>query len=490
MNILLNSQIQQPVYLQICEHIKRLIKTGVIQAGERLPSIRSMAGNLQINKSTVVEAYNSLEANGLVYARQGAGYFVNGSAISFPEKNSFPELELENFDSVQAPLFLEQQEASFFKNDTTGIQARKQEGIIDFSSGFPHFSELKDLQKIARRAMLRLDDMLSSYAYPQGQLNLRKQIARMLLQQGLEVSSENLIITSGSQQGLYLAMCHCLQPGDKVALESPAYPGVIKILKSLRARIIEIPVDADGMDLEVLERCLRNHCPKLIYTNSTLHNPTGLTTSLAHRQQLLSLAKHYQCRIVENNAYAGLNFEYVPPPIKVLDRDNLVIYIGTFSKTIRPGLRMGYMVVPKDYYQSILEDKLLFEQYTPILYQEIISEYLAIGHYRRHLNRIRVSHLEKRNFMLQALERYFPQEISWTVPIGGIFLSAKLLDGLPIQDICREALSQKVLISCGKEFFPRKHGYPLMRLNFSHSFEVIDRGISVLGRLLKEYLST
>lgn len=336
--------------------------------------------------------------------------------------------------------------------------------------------------------MTKATDTLFKYDFPQGQLLLRQLIAQMLVPQGLEVSPEEIIITTGSEQALSLAMQYYLQPSDWVIVETPTYHGALGILENLGAKVIGIPMTAEGMNLELLEQYLQSHRPKLIYTISTLHNPTGITTSQVHRQKLLALAQEYECLILEDNAYEGLNFEPVPAPIKALDRHNLVTYISTFSKTLMPGLRVGYMVVTGEHYQRLVKQKLLNDLHVSTVSQAIVSEFLGSGNYRRHLSRLRTSNLHSRNVMLQALEHYFPDAIAWTIPKGGLFLWTHLPDHLPIQAICQEALSHNILVANGAVFFPGQ-GYPAMRLNFCHTPEDIEQGIEILGRLIKNYLT-
>jgi DNA-binding transcriptional MocR family regulator len=482
MRIPLDRQSPKPVYLQIRDRLRHLIQSGAMQPGERLPSIRMLAENAQVNKLTVIEAYGVLEADGLVSARQGAGYFVNSSSISAPTLEP-------TFAPVQDVIIPQQRTTSFFEVYADSMLAQTEKGVINLGCGFPRPPESEDLRRIARRAIADIDTALFNYDLPQGRLVLRKQIAQMLVwQQGLQVSTDNIIITSGSKQGLSLMMHYHVQPGDWVIVESPTYHGAIAVLENLGARVIGIPMTATGMNLDLLEQYLRSHRPKLIYTISTLHNPTGITTSQAHRQRLLELAEQYACPILEDNAYEGLNFEPVPAPIKAIDRQDLVTYIGTFSKTLMPGLRVGYMVVTGKHYRPLVERKLLSDLHVSTVSQAIISEYLASGHYRRHLNHLRTENLQSRNAMLQALERYFPQEASWTVPNGGLFLWVHLPSQLPMAKIRQEAIAQKVVMSCGSLFFPDQKGYTAMRLNYSSTPAEIERGISVLGQLLKKYL--
>lgn len=483
MKIPLDRYSTEPVYLQIRERIRRLIRTGALQPGDRLPSIRTMAENAQVNKLTVIEAYSVLEADGLIHARPGSGYFVNEETIPTPKTQP-------TFAPQQDVIIPNGERVSFFDIYTASMQARHQGDILDLSSGFgcTQSTGLEDLQRIARRAVKEVADSLFHYDFPQGQLQLRKQIAQLLMQQGLAVSSDNLIITNGSMQGVSLGLRHYAQQGDWVIVETPTYHGALAVLQELGARTIGIPMTNEGMNLALLEQYLHSHRPKLIYTISTLHNPTGITTSIAHRKKLLELANRYNCHILEDNAYEGLSFEAVPPPIKAFDKTDSVTYVGTFSKTLMPGLRVGYMVVTGNHYQPLLERKLLRDLNVSTVSQAIVSEYLASGHYRRHLSHLRSHYLRGRNVMLQALEQYFPSEATWTVPNGGLFLWVKLPDGVPIQEICRTALSQKVLVNSGSAFFPNQQGYPALRLNFTLPAEEIDRGIGILGRVIKACL--
>jgi len=469
----------QAVYLQIRAHIRRLIESGALQPGDQLPSIRSLAERTRVNKLTVIEAYSVLEADGLVHARQGAGYFVSPPLIACPQPTS-------HFAPPQKVILSEQPGESFFNFYVTSVSARQQTKMIDLSLGFPVDSGPEDLPTIARRAMKQVGSTLFNYDLPHGQWTLRQQITRMLLQQGLEVTPENLIITNGSKEGLSLAFHYYAQPGDWVIVESPTYHGVLQILSSLKAKVIGIPMTAEGMNLELLEQYLYTHRPKLIYTISTLHNPTGVTTTLAHRDSLLRLAQQYKCVILEDNAYEGLNFEAVPPPLKALDRQNIVTYLGTFSKTLMPGLRVGYMVVTGEHYQPLVERKLLHDYHVSTVSQAIVSEYLASGHYRHHLAHLQSKHRQNRNTMLNAMARYFPPSVSWTVPLGGIFLWVQIPADISMPAIYQSALSHNVLVADGKWFFLEGQGYSAMRLSFSPKPEVIEQGISVLGELLKD----
>jgi DNA-binding transcriptional MocR family regulator len=482
MQLPINRQSAKPIYLQIRDRMRQLIQSGTLQPGAKLPSIRQLAKTIQVSPLTVIEAYGMLEGDSLIQSRPGSGYFVSAPGAQLTAK-----LSETSFAPAQQVIIQDQEAGGFCQQFVQSLQVQEQGGVIDLSSGFPRPWGLEELQKLSRRAISQAGDSLFNYGFPQGQPTLQQQIAQILVQQGLDISSQDLIITNGSQQALTLAMQHYLRPGDWAIVEVPTFHGAIALLENIGARIIGIPMTKTGMNLELLEQYLHSHRPKLIYTISTLHNPTGLTTSQAHRQQLLELASHYRCPILEDNAYEGLNFEPVPPPIKAIDTEGLVTYIGTFTKTLIPGLRVGYMVVTGDNYQAILKQKLLNDFHVSTVSQAIVSEYLASGRYRRHLNQLRSYHFQTRNAMLQALERHFPQEASWTVPNGGLFLWVHLPERLAIPALCKAALAQGVLIANGAAFFPGQKGYPALRLNYSHSIEEIETGIAIVGSLLHRY---
>lgn len=481
MRIPIDRHAEKPIYLQIRDRLSRLIKSGTFKTGDRLPSIRSLAKNIQVNKLTVIEAYSILEADGLIHARPGSGYFVNSITAKTVIGKS-------NFAPIQEVVIPENKSASFFDIYQLSVQVKNHPQAIDFSSGFPISSGLKDLPRHARRAMKQVTESLFNYDFPQGQPVLRQQIAQMLIQLGLEVSADDLIVTNGSKQGLSLVMNYYLQPGDWIITESPTYYGTLDVITNIGARIIGIPMQGSGMNLELLEQYLQSHRPKLIYTVSTLQNPTGITTTLQHRQKLLALAEQYECLILEDNAYEGLNFQPVPPPIKSLDRSDSVIYTGTFSKTLMPGLRVGYLLATGKSYRPLLKQKLFHDLHVSTVSQAIVSEYLASGHYRHHLNHLRTNNLLSRNAMLQGLENYFPEEATWTIPNGGLFLWVQLPAEVSLVSLARQAWSENVFIYPGLPFFPGQKGYNALRLNFSHPPETIDRGIATLGKLLKQHL--
>ncbi|HEY9761913.1 MAG TPA: PLP-dependent aminotransferase family protein [Trichocoleus sp.] len=482
MKVAVDRKSEEPVYLQLRNRIRQLIQLGGLQPGDRLPSIRQMAETVSVNKLTVVEAYSVLEADGLIQARPGAGYYITQPAQRSPNRPC-------TFAPDQQVIIPREENISFLETSQAILQAESQPDIIQFSSGFPQASGVEDLQRIARRAVKEVAERLFTHNHPQGEPKLRSQITQLLIQLGLSLVPENLLITNGSMQALSLITQHLIQPGDWVVVESPTFHGYLSLLRQVGARIIAIPMTARGMNLDLLEQYLQSHRPKLIYTISTQHNPTGITTDLSHRRQLLDLADQYDCLIVEDNAYEWLSFGPTPPPIKALDRHDRVLYLGTFSKTLMPALRVGYAVITGPLYQPLVERKLLHDFHVSVVSQAIVSEYLGSGHYRRRLNMLRAINLQNRDVMLKALEAHLPGTISWTVPQGGLFLWVQLPDSTDLKVVCYEAAKQKLLVGAGSAFFADQQGYPALRLSFAQPTEVIEQGIATLGNILKKHCS-
>lgn len=493
MKIPLNRQAKTPIYLQIRDRISHLIQAGHLEPNTQLPSIRALAETANVNKLTVLEAYSVLEADGLVRAKKGAGYFINppthASVDSRIELERGAEsLPKSNFNPVQNVIIPTQGINSFPDIYAASLHSHTRKDYIDFGLGFPQPLGLEDLTRIARRAMKEAHTFFHP-GDPQGDSDLRGQITQLLIQQGLEISPDNLLVTSGSMQSLSLLSEHFVSPGDWVIVEAPTYHGFLSILQQRGAQIIGIPMTPHGMNLDLLSRYLQSHRPRLIYTMSSLQNPTGITTSAEHRRKLLALAEEYDCLVIEDNAYEPLSFETTPPPIKAFDTTHRVIYVGTFSKTLMPGLRIGYTAITGSQRKPLTERKLLHDFHISAASQAIVKEYLSSGHYRHRLNKVRKLHRDRRDGMIENLVRYFPSEVTWTVPNGGTFLWIQLPDSLSLSQVCSAAAVQKVLVGSGAAFFPTKQGYPAMRLNFSLPPEDTERGVKILGRILKKAIS-
>jgi DNA-binding transcriptional MocR family regulator len=274
-----------------------------------------------------------------------------------------------------------------------------------------------------------------------------------------------------------------------VALESPTYTIVLPLLAQYQAQIESVPMTDRGLDLGVLETVLERSDPKLVFTMPTFHNPTGITMDLRSRKRVLELCARHGTAVVEDDFDSELRFDGEElPPLKALDVRDSVLHIGTFSKGLFPGLRLGWIVAPKPVVEALGRSKLISDYHTSMLLQAAVLEFCKQGHYDRHLKRLAGIYRDKSRRLHDALERFFPPEARWTRPEGGYALWVTLPDGLSAEAILAESAKAGVLFTPGSHFFARgagAEGDRFFRLSISRvSKDRIEEGIRRLGRVL------
>ena len=323
-------------------------------------------------------------------------------------------------------------------------------------------------------------------------------IARHSARFGIEVTPDNIMITTGSQQALDLIGKVFINPGDRILVESPTYLGALQAWNAYGAEYVTVPIDQDGMVTEALEAALRIG-PKFIYVLPNFQNPTGVTLSLERRRRLVELADQYGVPIIEDDPYGQLRYEGENlPSVVVLDgefrgnheqcyRGN-VIYLSTFSKTLAPGLRLAWVVAPPEVIRKMVQAKQGADLHTSTFNQIVAYEVARGGFLYQHIKLIRQVYGERRDVMLAAMDSFFPPSVDWTQPMGGLFLWGTVPESLDTADVLQAAVEQKVAFVPGASFYPRGGGQNTMRLNFSNaSPEMIREGIARLGRVLYQY---
>ncbi|NMC13269.1 MAG: PLP-dependent aminotransferase family protein, partial [Chloroflexi bacterium] len=335
------------------------------------------------------------------------------------------------------------------------------------------------------------------YGTTEGYLPLREWIVRHSDRYGIKVAADNILITSGSQQGLDLLGRIFINRGDRILVESPTYLGALQAWNAYGAEYVTVPADKDGMITDALEEALRTG-PKFIYVLPNFQNPTGVTLSLERRLKLVELADRYGVPIIEDDPYGQLRFEGEHiPPVVVLDdqyRANShpsyhgnVIYLSTFSKILSPGLRLAWVIAPPEVIRKFVQAKQGSDLHTATFNQLVAYQISKDGFLDQHIKLIRKVYKERRDVMLAAMDRYFPPGVDWTQPAGGLFLWGTMPEYLDSKEVLKDALEQKVAFVPGEPFYPRGGGHNTMRLNFSYSKpEVINEGISRLGKVLTE----
>ena len=377
--------------------------------------------------------------------------------------------------------------------------------IISFAGGLPapDVFPVVRFQEACRKVLEQGAAQALQYGASEGYEPLREMVARHIARYGIKAKPQNVLITSGSQQALDLIGKLLINPGDRVLVEAPTYLGALQAFDVYGAEYVSVLSDDDGMRTELLEEPLRSG-PKFMYVLPNFQNPGGTTLSEGRRQELVLLADRYGIPIIEDDPYGQLRYEGEHlTPLVVLDRENLrrdsgysignVIYLSTFSKTLAPGLRLGWIVAPVDVISKIVQLKQGADLHTSTFTQIVAYEVAKDGFLDEHVKLIRKVYGERRDVMLAALKEHFPPEVTWTHPKGGLFLWVTLPKGMECQKLFQSALEQKVAFVPGDSFYARngytEEGCRHFRLNFSYGQpDKIREGIRRLSIAVKQQL--
>ncbi len=376
-------------------------------------------------------------------------------------------------------------------------------GVISFGGGLPapDVFPVEEFMDACQRVLSTKGAEALQYGTTEGYMPLREMIARHTARYGISVSVDNIMITSGSQQALDLLGKIFINHGDRVLVELPTYLGALQAWNTFGAEYVAVPFDEDGMQTDELEKALR-YGPKFIYVLPNFQNPTGVTTSLERRKNIVELADRYGVPIIEDDPYGQLRFEGEHlPAVEVLDSEmrginhgsyaGNVIYLSTFSKILAPGVRLAWVIAPAEVINKLVQAKQGSDLHTATFNQMVAYEVGRGGFYDKHIKKICAVYKERRDVMLDALEEHMPEGVQWTRPQGGLFLWATLPNGLNSTDILQTAVERKVAFVPGEPFYPNGGGTNAMRLNFSYSTpDKINEGISRLGNVLREYMET
>jgi 2-aminoadipate transaminase len=379
--------------------------------------------------------------------------------------------------------------------------------MISFAGGLPapDVFPVDAFREAACQVLDSYGTQALQYGATEGYPPLRQWIVNYMASYGIKSKVENVMVTSGSQQALDLIGKVLINPGDLILTENPTYLGALQAWRAYQAEYTSVPVDADGLQIDYLEEALCGG-PKFMYILPNFQNPAGVTLSLERRHQLIEIADHYGVPIIEDDPYGELRYEGEHlPPLVVLDAEHLkgrpdysngqgfmrgnVIYISTFSKTLAPGLRLAWIVAPAQVIKRCVMAKQGMDLHTSSYVQMTAYEVLKNGFLQNHIRLIRKVYGERRNIMLESLERYFPPDAEWTHPKGGLFLWVTLPQEIDTLAMMPKALENKVAYVPGTAFYPDESGLNTFRLNFSNaSPENIRLGIRRLGEVIAKEL--
>jgi 2-aminoadipate transaminase len=377
--------------------------------------------------------------------------------------------------------------------DLMAITARPE--IISLAGGLPDTSTFpaEDLAALMARVAADASARALQYGPTEGMEPLKACIVEVMAEEGMDLDEDDLLVTTGGQQVIDLVCKALIDPGDVVVAEGPTYPGAVPTFGAYEADVVQIEMDADGMRVDLLEEALdrlehEGRTPKFIYTVPTFQNPAGVTMSLDRRRRLVRLAAERELLVLEDNPYGLLRYEGDPlPPLYALDRGEYVIYLGTFSKILSPGLRLGWTAAPRPVLEKLNLGKQGADLCSSSFSQHFVIEYFARRDWRKLLDVLRELYRRRRDTMLDALAEHFPPETEWTRPAGGLFVWATLPDYIDTTDMLARALRDHVAFVPGRAAYLDGRGASAMRLNFSGvTEEDLREGVARIGKVIDE----
>ena len=442
----------RPLYGHLVSLFESAIARGELPSGSRLPPERELASRLQISRTTVVSAYRELESKGLLRGYVGRGTFVcavpEPSGTPFAWRGKIASAALRSSDSTM-------RDAMRHAADTRMLSLAAGEPAIDC---FP----TEAFQRAMDHVLTRDAQAAWRHGPTEGQPALRQAIAERF-----RVPSESVLILAGAQQGLDLLARCLIDPGDAVIIDRPGYLGAIQSFRAAGAKLIGW--DVLHGDIDELEDALVRYRPKLIYTNPTFHNPTGVTMPIRTRRELLKLAERYRVPIVEDGTYRELSFGDAPPAsLHEIDTQNLVIHLNSFSKVLAPGLRLGWLSATPSIVDQIALIKQRLDPHTQNLVQFAMTRLLRDGSFDAHLKKLRAEHARRCAQMLAAMQKHIPAGAIRVVrPQGGLYLWCRLSSGVSSRAVLDHALAQGLAFVPGDAFYADPAGESELRLCFS-----------------------
>ena len=491
MHLRLDPESKIPAYVQIRNQVREQILHGDLPAGAQLPPERALARSLGVSRTTVVNAYDELEAEGLVKGYVGRGTVVIGEGAW---SAAHPIAWSAHFSGLGRRLARHAQPTELATLHRLSVQP----GVISLALGLPDPALLppERLQRAWEAVVGRLGTAAVGVCPVQGTLAVREVIAAQMHKRGVTANPEDVVVVGGSQHGLDLVLRLLAEPEDTVLVETPTYFGALQCFQTWGVRLITVPVDENGMDVERVEFMLARYRPRFIYTIPTYQNPTGATMSLERRERLLALAQRYQIPIVEDDPFGDLYFDQPPPPpIKSLDQHGHVLYLSTFSKSLAPGLRVGWLIAPA----PLVERAILLNQVTELqpntAGQHLVVEFARQGWLEEQIAVARSAYNSRCQAMDAALRRRQMPGAHWEVPEGGMFLWLCLPEQVDAHDLLVETGRRGAVFLPGSLMYPAGGPRNVCRLNFSVPGEpaivqAIEMIAAALGHVLRRPADT
>ncbi|MFT9848921.1 aminotransferase-like domain-containing protein [Aneurinibacillus sp. REN35] len=467
-----------PIYRQIVAYIKEKIAQGEWPIGFRIPAERTLAKQLGVNRSTVTTAFAELAAEGLIEGKRGSGTHVVNNTWTL-------------LAAAHPPDWRTYVESGVHRPNLSMIQRINREeftsGIIRLGTGeiAPDLFPAETMRKI----MVRAGESINSLGYeePQGLYALREEISRHVASYGITASPSSILIVSGVLQALHLISIGLLPQGSSILLEKPSYLHSVRVFQSAGIKLCDMEALPCAKDIPALiAHSKRKTAASLLYTIPSFHNPTGRVLGEEARKCLLDVCGQERLPIVEDDVYGELWLDKRPPaPLKAHDKHGLVLYMGSLSKTLSPGLRIGWLIGPEPVIQRLADIKMQTDYGSSSLSQWTAREWLASGLYTEHVAQIRQKLRERREVAVEMLSTYMSGLAEWHVPAGGFYIWLRLLPELSLSALFDEALSHGILLNPGTIYHPDARSY--LRLSYAYaSSEEMEEGIRRLALLVKK----
>jgi DNA-binding transcriptional MocR family regulator len=446
--------------------IRHRIASRSLAPGGKLPSIRALAQTMQVSKSTVVEAYERLAAEGIIRSRPGSGFYSAAALAPLSLAELAPRL-----DRAVDPFWVSRQ----------SLEARSE--VLKPGCGWlPGAWMPEDEIRRALRGLARTKDVtsLTDYGTPLGLAPLRAFLSRRLAEQGIAAAPDGILLADSGTQAIDLVCRLLLQPGDTVLVDDPCYFNFLALLRAHQVTVVGVPFAPSGPDLAAFEQALGLHKPRLYITNSGLHNPTGAALSTVTAHRLLKLAEQHGLTVVEDDIFA--DFEHEPAPrLAALDGFERVVRIGSFSKTLSASFRCGYIAARPDWIDKLTDLRIAAGFSSHRLAEELVLGVLGSAGYRRHLDALRMRLAKSMASVIPRLGRLGIEP--WIVPKAGMLLWCRLPDDLDAAAIARHALDEDVVLAPGNVFSPAQSAKSFMRFNVAQCTD--ERVFAVLERAMR-----
>lgn len=467
------------LYEKVALQIRDNINNGLYSAGDKLPSIRHLVSEHQVSISTVQQAYQQLEMEGLIEARPKSGYFV---AFEMPA----PVLPVTS-RPAQRPI-----EVSQWKNVLEILCSLQVESWIQLQHAMPNMQvpSLDPLLKKMSKLMRNQAALSLPYGDIAGATVLRQQIVKLAANSGCSLHPDDLVVTSGCQEALSVCLRAVTKPKDIIAIESPSFYGSMQAIKAANLKAIEIPTSAErGLSIEALELALEQWPIKAILVTPTCNNPMGYSMPESEKKRLYQLAQSYDIAIIEDDIYGDISYQSPRPrTIKSFDEDGRVLLCSSFSKSVAPGIRVGW-IAPGRYRDKVTHIKYVSSSMCPTLPQLAMAEFIESGEYSRHTRKVRLLYKQGRDHLINAINKYFPEGTRISFPQGGYVLWVELpaqFDSVKLAEQCKD---RSVCIAPGTLFSASGKFRQCMRLNFSEkTAEQREQGIVELASLLDQQI--